>query len=240
MITDPSPFLSIIIPIMNEEAAIPDLAAEIDRAFSGADFRWESLWVDDGSTDNSLTIIKNLPKPHRWISFGRNHGKSAAFAAGFRDAGGEWVGTLDGDGQNDPADLRRQLAHALAHDVDMVSGIRQRRQDDLIRKISSKIGNRFRDLITGPAVTDVGCCTRVARRRIVTDLPFFEGYHRFLPTLAKMAGARLAEIPVNHRPRHGGIAKYGIGNRLFAGLRDCFGVRWLKSRHRSWTITARS
>jgi dolichol-phosphate mannosyltransferase len=240
MNVDAAPFLSIVIPIKNEEASIPALAGEIGKAFAAADFPWEVVWVDDGSTDRSLELLKGLPKPHRWISFGRNHGQSAAFAAGFQDARGEWVGTLDGDGQNDPADLLRQLAHARAQDVDMVNGIRQRRQDNLIRKLSSRIGNGARNWITGKSVTDVGCSTRVVRRRFVVGLPFFHGYHRFLPTLAQMAGARLAEIPVNHRQRQGGKSKYGISNRAFSGLRDCFGVRWLKSRHRVWTVTSRS
>ncbi len=240
MNADIVPFFSIVIPVKNEEASVPDLAAEIDKAFTGADFAWEVLWVDDGSTDCTLDIIKALPKPHRWISFARNFGQSAAFAAGFRDAKGEWVGTLDGDGQNDPADLLRQLAHGRAQDVDMVNGIRQRRKDNLIRKISSKIGNGTRNLITGKSVTDVGCSTRVVKRRFVENMPFFHGNHRFIPTLAMMAGARIAEIPVNHRPRHGGKSKYGISNRAFSGLRDCFGVRWLKARHRSWAIASRA
>jgi dolichol-phosphate mannosyltransferase len=233
-----APFFSVVIPVKNEEASIPGLAAEIDRAFAGADFPWEAVWVDDGSTDASLAILKKLPAPHRWLSFTRNFGQSAAFAAGFRAARGEWVGTLDGDGQNDPADLLRQLAHAREQDVDMVNGVRQRRQDNFVRKLSSKIGNGARNLITGRSVTDVGCSTRVVRRRFVVDLPFFHGCHRFLPTLAQMAGARLAEIPVNHRPRQGGRSKYGISNRLWSGLVDCFGVRWLKSRHRVWAVAA--
>jgi dolichol-phosphate mannosyltransferase len=233
-------FFSVVIPVKNEEATIPALAAEIDRAFADADFSWEALWVDDGSSDRTLAILKALPEPHRWVSFDRNHGQSAGFAAGFRHARGEWVGTLDGDGQNDPADLRRQLAHARAQGVDMVNGIRARRQDSVVRKISSRIGNGFRNLITGRTVSDVGCSTRVMRRESVLDLPFFHGYHRFLPTLVAMRGYRIAEIPVNHRPRAGGRSKYGISNRLWSGLRDCFGVRWLRSRQRVWKVAESS
>jgi dolichol-phosphate mannosyltransferase len=240
MNADPVPFFSIVIPVKNEEASIPDLAREIDTAFAKADFAWEVLWVDDGSNDSTLDLLKALPKPHRWISFARNFGQSAAFAAGFREAHGEWVGTLDGDGQNDPNDLLRQLAHGRANNVDMVNGIRQRRQDNFVRKLSSKIGNGTRNLITGKSVTDVGCSTRVVKRRFVADMPFFHGNHRFIPTLAMMAGATIAEIPVNHRQRHGGKSKYGISNRMFSGLRDCFGVRWLKSRHRAWTVASRA
>ena len=232
------PFLSVVIPIKNEEGTIRALAAEIDRALASVDYAWETVWVDDGSTDQSLAILQSLPTPHRWLSFDRNHGQSAACAAGFRAAKGAWIGTLDGDGQNDPLDLPRQLAHALASNVDMVNGIRAKRADNGIRKISSKLANGFRNLITGRTVTDVGCSTRVMRHRCVDDLPFFHGYHRFLPTLVVMNGYSFAEIPVNHRPRSAGKSKYGINNRLWSGLRDCFGVRWLRTRHRPWKVQA--
>ena len=230
------PFLSVVIPIKNEEGTIRALALEIDQALGAVDYAWEAVWVDDGSTDQSLTILRSLPAPHRWLTFDRNHGQSAAFAAGFRAARGEWIGTLDGDGQNDPKDLPRQLAHALAESVDMVNGIRAKRADNGIRKLSSKLANGFRNLITGRTVTDVGCSTRVMRHRCVDDLPFFHGYHRFLPTLVVMNGYSFAEIPVNHRPRSAGRSKYGINNRLWSGLRDCFGVRWLRTRHRPWKV----
>jgi dolichol-phosphate mannosyltransferase len=105
-----------------------------------------------------------------------------------------------------------------------------------VRKISSKVGNGFRNWITGRSVSDVGCSTRVVRRECVLELPFFHGNHRFLPTLVAMRGHTIAEIPVNHRPRAGGRSKYGINNRLWSGLRDCFGVRWLRLRHRSWKV----
>ncbi len=231
-----SVFFTVVIPVKNEEANVVALADEISRVFADADIAWEALWIDDGSTDRTLALLKTLPAPHRWLSFERNFGQSAAFAAGFRHARGVWVGTVDGDGQNDPADLRRQLTYGLAHHVDMVNGIRARRQDNLIRKLSSKIGNGARNLITGRSVTDVGCSTRVMRRAAVTDLPFFHGNHRFLPSLVLMRGHTLAEIPVNHRPRSGGVSKYGIGNRMLSGLRDCFGVRWLVGRYRGWIV----
>ncbi|MEK7412505.1 MAG: glycosyltransferase, partial [Planctomycetota bacterium] len=131
------PLISIVIPVKNEEATIPGLAAEIDAAFKTQSYAWEVVWVDDGSTDRSREIMRGLPAPHRFIAFDRNHGQSAAFIAGFRNARGTWVGTLDGDGQNDPADLPRQLARALETSVDMVNGIRAKRRDSLLRKISS-------------------------------------------------------------------------------------------------------
>ena len=228
--------LSVVIPIKNEEATIPSLAAEVDRAFASVDYPWEAVWVDDGSTDRSVDILRALPAPHRLLRLDRNHGQSAAFMAGFRGARGAWVGTIDGDGQNDPADLPRQLAHARANGADMVNGIRAKRQDSIVRKLSSRIGNGTRNWLTGKSVADVGCSTRVVRREALLNLPFFHGMHRFLPTLVRMAGYRIDEIPVNHRQRAGGKSKYGINNRLWSGLRDIFGVRWLQSRHRTWTV----
>jgi dolichol-phosphate mannosyltransferase len=230
--------ISIVIPVKNEEATIPALAAEIDAAFGPQTYRWEAVWVDDGSTDRSRAIMQGLKAPHRWVALDRNHGQSAAFIAGFRAARGTWVGTLDGDGQNDPADLPRQLARALERGVDMVNGIRAKRQDNLVRKLSSKVGNGVRNWMTGKSVTDVGCSTRVVRRTAVIDLPFFHGMHRFLPSLVRMKGFTIDEIPVNHRPRAGGTSKYGLFNRVFAASRDLLGMRWLLSRNRNWRIAA--
>lgn len=228
--------ISIVIPVKNEEETLPGLAREIDAAFAGQGYSWEVVWVDDGSTDRSRELMKALPRPHRWIGLDRNHGQSAAFAAGFRAARGTWVGTLDGDGQNDPVDLPRQLARGIEKGVDMVNGIRAKRQDSWFRKLSSKVGNGIRNAMTGNTVKDVGCSTRVVKRVAVLDLPFFHGMHRFLPTLVQMKGYTIDEIPVNHRPRAGGASKYGLWNRAPSAARDLFGVRWLKLRNRNFRI----
>lgn len=223
--------LSIVIPVMNEQANVMALAAEIDVVMATVEYAWEVVWVDDGSTDRTAELLDTLERPHRLLRLARNQGQSAAFMAGFRAATGEWVGTLDGDGQNDPADLPRQFAHALATGVDMCNGIRAKRRDTLVRRVSSRIGNGFRNWVTGEdQVRDVGCSTRVARRQFLLEVPFFDGMHRFLPTLVRLVGGRIAEIPVNHRPRGGGRSKYGILNRLIPGLRDCLRVRWLRLR----------
>lgn len=233
-----APLITIVIPVKNEQETLPGLAKEIDAAFAAQTYPWEVLWVDDGSTDRSRELMQALPAPHRWIALDRNHGQSAAFAAGFRAARGTWVGTLDGDGQNDPVDLPRQLARALEKGVDMVNGIRAKRQDSWFRKLSSKIGNGVRNAMTGNTVKDVGCSTRVARREALIDLPFFHGMHRFLPTLVQMKGWSIDEIPVNHRPRAGGASKYGLWNRAPSAFRDLFGVRWLKLRNRNFKVAA--
>lgn len=230
--------ISVVIPVKDEEATIPGLAREIDAAFAAQPYPWEAVWVDDGSTDRTRQLLQALPTPHRWLALDRNHGQSAAFAAGFRAARGIWVGTLDGDGQNDPLDLPRQLARALETGVDMVNGIRATRRDSWFRRLSSRIGNGVRNALTGRTVSDVGCSTRVVRREALLDLPFFHGMHRFLPTLVRMKGWTIAEIPVNHRPRAGGASKYGLWNRAPHALRDLFGVRWLQSRNRNVRIAA--
>jgi dolichol-phosphate mannosyltransferase len=228
--------ITIVIPVKDEAGSIPGLAREIDAAFAGRGWAWEAVWVDDGSTDGSRAVMRDLPAPHRWIGLDANHGQSAAFMAGFRAARGAWIGTLDGDGQNDPADLPRQLELALAGGADMVNGIRARRRDSGFRRLCSRLGNGLRNRLTGETVTDVGCSTRVARRELLVSLPFFHGMHRFLPTLVRMQGGRIAEIPVNHRPRAAGRSKYGLWNRLPAAARDLMGVRWLQARARRWQV----
>ena len=233
-------FLTLVIPAFNEEASVVELRAEIDAAMSAVDFPWEAVWVDDGSTDRTCERLRGFLPPHRYLRFLENCGQSAALVAGIRSALGEWIATLDGDGQNDPRDIRRQLEYALANDLDMVNGIRTERSDNAVRRVSSCIANRYRRRLLGDSATDVGCSTRVVRRVFVYDLPFFDGLHRYLPALVEMRGGSMGEIPVNHRPRRAGHSKYGIRNRLWVGLRDVQGVRWLKARHRRWTIAERS
>ena len=230
------PGFSVVVPVRNEAAAIPGLAAEIAAACAAAGLAWEAVWVDDGSSDGSRALLAALPAPHRLIALVRGCGQSAALMAGVRHARGEWVGLLDGDGQNDPADLPRQLAHAHAGGWDLVNGIRARRRDSWPRRLASVIANRVRDAVTGDRVTDVGCATRVVRRAALRQLPLFDGLHRYLPTLVRAQGFRVAEIPVGHRPRQGGLSKYGINDRLWRGLRDLLGVRWLLARRCVWQV----
>lgn len=209
------------------------MARQIEDVLSTRTLEWEVLWVDDGSEDGSLEALKTLAAPgsrHRYLSFDHNYGQSAALLAGFQDARGSVVATMDADLQNDPRDLPRLLDELDAWDVEMVNGVRARRRDGWLRKVSSKIANGFRNWLTDEEVTDVGCSLRVVRREFVQDLPPFRGMHRFLPTLVRMQGGRVREVPVHHRPRVHGETKYGVHNRLWVGLRDAFGVRWLKAR----------
>jgi dolichol-phosphate mannosyltransferase len=170
----------------------------------------------------------------RVLHFAENCGQTAAFAAGFEAARGEVVATLDADLQNDPADLPRLLT--ALDGADVVNGVRQERQDGFVRKASSRIANGFRNWATRESVTDVGCSLRVMRAPFLRRVKLHRGMHRFLPTLLRMEGARVIELPVRHRPRRHGRSKYGIANRLFVGLADVFAVRWMQKRQLRWRL----
>lgn len=226
--------VSVIVPIKDEAESIRTLAAEITQAMDAVSCSWECLWVDDGSTDGSLDILIEIhgrwPEHHYYLSLDKNYGQSAALYAGFRAASGRVFATLDGDLQNDPNELPRLLALLERGKADMVNGIRRNRRDGWVKKISSRIANGFRNWITKEHIVDVGCSLRVFYRDCVEEIPVFTGMHRFLPTLVRMRGFQIIEMSVNHRPRAFGQTKYGINNRLWASLVDCFGVRWMQSR----------
>lgn len=228
------PDVSIIIPVKDEEENIEILANEINTAMSNESLSWECLWIDDGSTDRTATELQKLHEKdshHRFVTLSRNFGQSAALSVGFKNALGEIFATLDGDGQNDPSDIPRLIEILQKQDADMVNGVRQKRHDTFLRKLSSRIANRFRDRVTGDNVTDVGCSVRVFRSKCVEHVPLFKGMHRFFPTLIRLQGfTRIIESPVNHRPRVRGKTKYGIQNRLWVGLADLAAVKWMQSR----------
>ena len=203
---------------------------EVAAALAGIDY--ELLLVDDGSRDGTAAAAAALMavEPRlRVLRHDRNHGTSAAYLTGFRAARAPIVATLDGDLQNDPADLPALLAE-LDRGFDLVCGIRRRRQDSWVRRVSSRIANGVRSAVLGDGVVDTGCALKVYREHLLRDLPSFRGMHRFLPALAMMQGARVAQMGVNHRPRRFGQSKYGIGNRLGVGIADLLGVLWLKRR----------
>ena len=227
------PYFSIVIPVYNEAENIEPMMREIQAAFAGRPESYEVIFVDDASTDDTPAVLQRLTLETgvvRGLRHRRNFGQSAAVGSGFRAARGEWTGTLDGDGQNDPADLPHMLDEARRLKVDCVTGVRAKRQDSLLRKFSSRVANRFRDLITGDRVSDSGCGVRVLRTACAVELPVFNGLHRFVPTLLRAKGYTVSEFPVNHRPRLRGVSKYGVHNRLWRGIRDCFGVRWFAVR----------
>ncbi|MDR0827728.1 MAG: glycosyltransferase family 2 protein [Desulfovibrio sp.] len=228
-----SPKVSLVIPVYNEEGNIVTLVAEIQAAMTRQPRSWEALFVDDGSNDQSLARIRAAAAADsrlRYAALAANSGQSAALFAGFQEAGGEILVTLDADLQNDPADIPL-LLELFDQGYDMTIGVRARRQDSAVKKIASKIANAIRNRLTHEEVSDTGCSLKAMRASMVRRLPLFRGMHRFLPTLMKMQGAKVAEAPVNHRPRLQGISKYGVWDRAFSGLYDLLAVRWMQKRN---------
>lgn len=221
-----SPAISVVVPLFNEEENVPSLQAELMAALSGLDY--EIIFVDDGSVDRTVERIAFKPQI-RLIQFERNAGQSAAMYAGLQSARGETAVLIDGDLQNDPADIRKLLAE-IERGADLVCGYRAQRKDTLVKRISSRIANFVRSRFTKDGVRDTGCTLKAMRRECIGALLPFKGMHRFIPALVKGAGYRLVEVPVNHRPRKFGQSKYGLGNRALRATTDMFGVRWLLSR----------
>jgi len=231
-----SPELSIIVPLYNEEASVPILQSELNAALKGFDY--EIIFVDDGSVDRTVERIE--PKMNvRVIRFAKNAGQSAAIYAGLKAAHGATAVFIDGDLQNDPADIPRLLAE-IARGADLVCGYRARRKDTRVKRLTSWIANTVRSRFTKDGVRDTGCTLKAMRRECVDALLPFKGMHRFIPALVKGAGYRLMEIPVNHRPRRFGHSKYGLGNRAWRATVDMFGVRWLLSRRLNYKIRERT
>jgi dolichol-phosphate mannosyltransferase len=227
-----SPTLSVIVPLYNEEANLPILQEELRVALSGLDY--EVVFVDDGSVDRTAERIEPAGNI-RVIRFEKNSGQSAAIYAGLTAARGATVVIIDGDLQNDPADIPKLLAE-IARGADLVCGYRVKRQDTLVKRATSRIANAVRSRYTKDGVRDTGCTLKAMRRECSSALFPFKGMHRFIPALVKAAGYRLVEIPVNHRPRRFGQSKYGLGNRALRATIDMFGVRWLLSRRLNYKI----
>jgi glycosyltransferase involved in cell wall biosynthesis len=226
-----APQISAVIPAFNERDNLPALLEELRVALDATGKRWEAVLVDDGSSDGSADWMRAASAQDLRIVpvlLERNVGQSGALAVGLARARGEIVVTLDADLQNDPADLPRLLG--ALESADVVSGVRQNRQDGWVRLISSRIANATRRAVLGDPVTDIGCSFKAYRRDALDGLPMFVGAHRFLPALCVFRGARYAEVLLSHRPRRHGQSKYGVSNRLWRGLYDLIGVRWLKSR----------
>jgi len=228
----PAVEISVVIPVYNERDNLEPLLLELAAVLSGLRRSFEVICVDDCSTDDGLEVLRRLQSARPWLRILRhrvNCGESAGEASGFRAATGELVITMDADQQNDPADISALLA-ALTPELAAVCGVRRKREDNWVRRLSSRLANGFRNAVTGDRIADAGCTFRVLRRDALREVPVFNGMHRFLPTILRCQGYGVTEMLVNHRPRTRGKSKYGVGNRLWRGLRDCLAMRWYRAR----------
>jgi dolichol-phosphate mannosyltransferase len=223
--------LSVVIPVYNEEENLPLLWPELRSVLEPLGLQFEVLFIDDGSRDRSAEIVRGFRDADprvRLIRLKANSGETAATDAGFKSARGRWVVTMDADLQNDPHDLPMLLAHL--DQWDGVTGWRVKRDDPFLRRASSRLANAIRNWVSDESVQDSGCTYRAFRRECLRGLVLYRGFHRFVPTLLRMRGYRVLEVPVNHRPRRFGQSKYGIGNRAVAAFRDLLVIRWMKDR----------
>lgn len=231
---DPRRLLSVVIPVRDEAENVGPLAREIHEALPALG-NCEIIFVDDASTDATVERIiearREIPRI-RLVRHAAGCGQSIAVRNGVRAARSEWIITLDGDGQNDPADIP-VLVRALDEsegDVRLIMGNRLLRRDSFVRRLSSRIANAVRRGMLRDETPDTGCGIKLFHRQTYLDLPAFDHMHRFLPALFLRAGARVISVPVRHRPRTRGRSKYGVANRLWVGIVDLFGVRWLIRR----------
>jgi dolichol-phosphate mannosyltransferase len=226
--------VSFVIPCHNEQDNLRALVAAIREAIDPLKRTYEIVIVDDFSTDNSWKVLKELAAGDarlRGLRFAFNCGQSAALWAGMNAARGRYIITLDADLQNDPRDVPQFLSALEKFDCVCGSRLAARGEGDgFVRIASSRIANWVRNKMSGENVADAGCCYRAFKRECIADLKFFKGMHRFLPTLFKIEGFTVTEIPVRHNPRSAGQSHYGVWNRLFASFYDLLAVRWMKKR----------
>jgi dolichol-phosphate mannosyltransferase len=231
--------ISVVVPVHNESANVSPLLSQIEAALAGTPF--EAVFVDDCSSDDTLAVLEAQAATRPWLTVmahRHNCGQSAALLTGVRAAAGPLVATLDGDGQNDPADIPalaarwQALRDAAPATPVLIAGWRKRRQDTPLRRWSSKVANGVRARLLGDATPDTGCGLKVFAREAFLALPWFDHMHRFLPALVRRAGGRVESVPVAHRHRTQGQSHYGVHNRLWVGLVDLLGVMWLQRRAR--------
>ena len=227
--------ITVVVPVLNEEKNIEPLIREIAAADAPIS---EIIYVDDGSTDQTLQILKSLRHKYpalRIIRHNKKSGQSSALWTGIKAAGNDLIATLDGDGQNDPADIALVYkAYKNAAPVRegrlMVAGQRKKRQDFLAKRLSSRFANKLRSSLLKDQTRDTGCSLKLFRRRDYLALPYFNHMHRFLPALMIREGVKIVHVDVSHRPRTSGVSKYGTLDRALVGISDLIGVRWLQMR----------
>lgn len=222
--------LSLVAPVYNEVENLERLHRRVSEIF-GPGHAWELILVDDGSRDGSAAKIRELARADPRVVgafFAHNCGQTAATSAGLQLARGRIIATLDADLQNDPADLPRMIELLGEHDA--VVGFRRKRNDNFVRRASSRFANAIRNWISKDSIIDTGCSLKVFRAEAIQAIPLFEGMHRFLPTLLRYHGFGVIEHPVNHFPRTAGTSKYGVWNRAFRAFKDLLAVRWMRGR----------
>jgi dolichol-phosphate mannosyltransferase len=232
--------ISVVVPVYNEEENLPILIPQIAEVLNPLGKTYEMIFVDDGSIDGSRKILKEMAVQYsqiRILGFKKNCGETAAGAAGLKEARGEIVITIDADLQNDPKDIVSMLKYL--NEYDMVTGWRQKREDSWVKQITSKIANKIRNGLSGEVIQDSGCTFRAYKRECLQNLKLYKGMHRFMPTLVKMEGFRVIEIPIAHHPRKFGVSKYTTWNRMWRAFVDLLAVKWMKSRHIHYEIEER-
>ena len=232
-----NPEISIVAPVYNEVENVVPLVDELLTTLAPMGRAYEIVLVDDGSTDGSAEAIARLAAAHpevRGLHLKQNRGQTAAFDAGIKGARGDIVITIDADLQNDPADIPKLVAALDGHDAAI--GYRAVREDSFVRRVSSKIANGVRNRLSGDDVIDTGCSLKAFRATRLKRIKLFTGMHRFLPTLVKIEGGTVVQLPVGHRPRRAGTSKYGVWNRVFRSFVDLLAVRWMKKRHLDYEV----
>lgn len=235
--------LSVVIPVKNEQDNVLPLLAEIHTALEGK-FDYEIIYINDGSTDRTPQVLVEARSTYprlRILTHKLSCGQSTAVRTGVKAARAPWIATLDGDGQNDPADIPNLMAATRAAGAPanlwLIAGWRKKRRDTWIKRISSKIANRVRSGLLKDATPDTGCGLKLFKREVFLDLPYFDHMHRYLPALVLRAGGQIQSVEVNHRHRERGVSKYGLHNRLWVGIVDLFGVSWLQRRAKQPQVT---
>jgi dolichol-phosphate mannosyltransferase len=233
--------LSVVVPAHNERDNVGPLVGEIEAALTPLGIEWEAIFVDDRSRDDTLAVLQGLKASHprlRVLAQRSQSGQSTAIRSGVKAARGAWIATLDGDGQNDPADIPKLLAQRDAGDprVKLYAGWRVDRKDSGSKRWASKIANAIRSRLLQDQTPDTGCGIKLFERELFLDLPYFDHMHRYLPALVKRAGFEVLSVPVNHRPRGAGVSKYNNLQRAWVGLADLRGVAWLIRRSKRTAV----
>jgi glycosyltransferase involved in cell wall biosynthesis len=232
--------ISVVVPVFNEAENLPILIPRLVKVLEPLGLSYEMIFVDDGSLDGSRSILKEMASRYpslRIIGLKKNRGLSTALIAGIREALAERIVTLDSDLQNDPEDIPKLLEYL--NQYDMATGWRHKRNDPWLKRVSSRIANAIRNHLSGETIKDSACTLRAFKKECLKDLPVFNGMHRFLPTLVKMRGYQVIEVPVSHHPRRFGKSNYNIRNRIGRSFIDLLAVKWMKHRQIQYEIEER-